>query len=237
MDDGVFFFIDESGFNESSLSMLCCVITTTPELLRSEIARLKDDIVHNPRYINMRESFIKSGFHYTENPFEIRNEFLLLLSRLTFEAYICFVYKPKTNEHRNKLYERMFGRLIYDRLFKYRSQQIRICFEQHDSKHVRRLETLREIVHQADARIKATFQLDDIDLPIVTSAGKEEDLLAIADYICAVFSGYYRVLYSGERDANEDSLQKRNFDEVRGKIRLIHDFDNEVFYSRRNPFP
>jgi len=216
--------------------MLGCVITDNPELLRHEINELRDDVLHNQRYFENLGNFSENGFHHTENFFEIQNDFIGLLSRLTFQAYICFVDVPDTDEHRNKLYNRIFGRLIYDRLRDYRDQPITICFEQHDSREVRRLDELQEIVLSIDGKIKSLHQVIGVDAPRVLSAGKEEPCLAIADYVCAVFTDYYKKMHSGGMTRGEP-FEKRNFDELRGKIRLIHDYGNDIFYSRRNPFP
>jgi len=43
-------------------------------------------------------------------------------------------------------------------------------------------------------------------------------------------------MHSGDEKKGK-LFEKRNFDELRGKIRLIHDYGNDIFYSRRNPFP
>jgi len=232
----VYFFIDESGFNQSSLSMLSCVITDNPESLRHEINELRDDVLHNQRYFENLGDFSENGFHHTENFFEIQNDFIGLLSRLTFQAYICFIDDSETPAHRNELYDRIFGRLIYDRLRDYRDQPITICFEQHDSRKGRRLEELQEIVLGIDAKIKSLHQVTGVDAPRVLSAGKDELCLAISDYVCAVFTDYYKKMHSGDEKKGK-LFEKRNFDELRGKIRLIHDYGNDIFYSRRNPFP
>lgn len=216
--------------------MLGCVIIDDPELLRSEINLLKDDILHNHRYSRILGKFSVNGFHYSENPLEIRNEFLTLLSRLTFNAYICFVDNPDTGGHRNDLYDDLFETLICDRLKDYRYQPVTICFEQHDSRATRRLDVLSEIVIEADSRIKAFHQVNGVSCPKVISAGKDEPCLAIADYVCAIFTTYYNRLHSGDVISGEP-FEKRDFDELRSKIRLIHDYKNGTFYSRKNPFP
>jgi len=232
----VYFFIDESGFNESSLSMLSCVITDDPESLRQKINRLRDDVLHNQRYSKILGNFSENGFHHTENPFEIQNDFLGLLSRLTFQAYICFIDDSEATEHRNELYDRIFGKLIHDRFRDYRNQPITVCFEQHDSRGNKRLDELQKIALGADRRIKSLHQITGVDTPRVLSAGKDEPCLAIADYVCAVFTDYYNLIDSSDT-INGEPFTSRNFDELRSKIRLIHDYGNNIFYSRSNPFP
>ena len=231
----IYLFIDESGFNESSLSMLSCVITDAPESLRHEINGLKEDVVHNQRYSRILGNFTENGFHHTENHHEIRAVFLELLSRLTFEAYICFVDDKETDNKGNALYDNIFRRLIYDRLADYRGHPITVCFEQRDSKVNRRLNELRTIVLDIDSQNKDFFDVRGGHVPVVFSAGKDEPCLAIADYVCGVFSAYYNKLNSGE--VIKEPYEERNFDDLRGKIRLIHDHKNQKFYSRRNPFP
>jgi len=67
--------------------------------------------------------------------------------------------------------------------------------------------------------------------PLLEIAGKDEPCLAVADYVCGTFRDY---VASGR--GNPDSYQARNFARLRSKIRLIHDLENGIFYSRRRPF-
>lgn len=237
MGEKAHFFFDESGFNADSLSMLCCVVLDQPTPVRESILSLKEDILHSGRLSEIRGNFETNGFHYCENHHEIRAKFFRLLPTLDFEAYICFVPSTPEEDHRNELYDRMYGRLLYDRMQKYRDRPIEICFEQHDSRVTRRLTELREITLRIDEQIKSQHGINDIAPPIVISAGKEEPCLAIADYVSAIFRKYYEALNSANAWKKGEPFEKRDFDDLRPKVRLIHNFETEEFFSRHKPFP
>ena len=230
-----YYFIDESGsgFHTEGAAILCCVVLQDYEETCSRINGLKEDILHNHRLENILGEFSVTGFHHSENHFEIRNEFVGLLNRLTFEAYICF--DPKvTRRGFSATYDRLFGHLIIDRLRDHRTNEVHICFEQHGKEVAR----LREITSIISSKIEEIYMVDGREVihpPEVRYAGKEEPCLAIADYICAIFSAHNAELE--EVVPGEESLKTRNFEDVRMKIRCIHDIKKNIFYSRKNPFP
>lgn len=232
---GMYFFIDESGFGRDGISLLSCVATDDPGSLRTNIQKLKEDILHDPRLAGILGNFSADGFHYADNHYEIRNRFIELLSRLTFEAYICFIESGE-GVHRNELYDRMFGRLLYERLRGNRDKPLTVCFEQHDSRQKKRLNELKQIVFRIYGSVNQFQHMSDVSAPQVITAGKDEQCLSIADYTCSIFKKYYEKMCLGKKKG-EEPLEKRNFDDLRGKIRLIHDLNIDVFYSRRNPFP
>lgn len=227
------FYFDESGFNQSGLSVLCCVITDEAIELGEGVSQLKEDVLHNHRLRGILGDFNRNGFHHCDDHIEIRNLFVEYLATQSFEAYICYSIDSEP-DHRNDLYDKMFGRMLKDRLQPYRNHQITVFYEQHDSKRQRRLDELTAIASRVCQEIDG-FHHSSVDVRIV-EADKNEPCLAVADYICAIFCAYYNELHKQERSAGEP-LAKRNFDALRGKIRLIHDMDADQFYSRRRPFP
>ena len=239
----VSFFIDESGPHKDNLFALACVITQNPNRLEQKIKEKKNDILHDPRYRGILGNFVKEGFHYCDNHLELKNEFLNLLRALEFQAYICFSSKISCgNESDKKIaYNILFKRLLFDRLKKHREDNIEIFFEQHDSKTVKREEELHDLINLMWSKIPiVSFCTNIKDVP-VKSAGKDKVCLSIPDYILGVFCDYFSIRSSDEKKIPQDTKktdpwQLRNFEDLRPKIRLIHDFDKDIFYDRKNPF-
>lgn len=228
----IYLFVDESGFDETSLSMLGCIISDDAEGLREKIESLKEDVLHNPRYYDISKSFTKNGFHHSENPLEIQREFISLLNVLTFQAYICFIDEPQLKKKGNDLYDILFSRLLSDRLKDYKDESITICFEQHGGKPEKRLSELKSIALRMVTENKKYYQVSQDSQLRVMYGGKDEPCFAITDYILAIFREYYKKRQCG---ITKGSFQKRDFDNVRSKIRLIHDYKENIFYSRKNP--
>ena len=166
---------------------------------------------------------------------EIRREFISLLRKLEFEAYICFsknliidsVEKKLTNE----VYDKLFTCLISDRLSNYKKYNIDILFEQHDNKINKREMELEDIVNKLMTNIEMRDQSLKRKITQVKSAGKNTECLAISDYILGVFGKYLTSIKS-----EKEPWEKRDFDDLSLKIRLIHDHDNKKFFFRNNPF-
>lgn len=238
------FFVDESGPHEDNLFALACIITQNPNRLAQKIKEKKSDILHDPRYNGILGKFEKEGFHYCDNHIEIRNGFLDLLRALEFQAYICFSSKIScSNENDKKIaYNILFKRLLFDRLKNHREDNIEIFFEQHDSKTVKRENELNDLINLMWSKIpEVSFCAKRKNVP-VRSAGKDRVCLSIPDYILGVFCDYFSIRTSDEKKIPRDSKktdpwQKRNFEDLRPKIRLIHDFDKAIFYDRKKPFP
>jgi hypothetical protein len=228
-----YYFFDESGdgFFTEGVAILCCVVIQNYEETCLKIEELKEDILHAPRFEYILGDFSTTGFHYSDNHFEIRNEFIALLRTLTFQAYICFDPDVTCRDF-YVTYDRLFGRLVIDRLRDHRTDEIQICFEQH-GRVAPRLEEIKFMISSKVEEIKRVDGREVIYHPTVRCAGKEEPCLAIADYICAIFSTHK----AQNIIPGNESLATRNFEDVRMKIRCIHDIKNNDFYSRRNPFP
>jgi len=229
----VYYFIDESGsgFSTEGRASLCCVILTDFDEISAKIASLKDDILHDPRLAGILGKFATTGFHFSSDHREIRNAFIGLLRTLAFQAYICFDLNVSSEEDFNSTYDRLFKTLLIDRLRDHKTEDITICFEQHGNQR-KRLRKIRDIVDQLTKEIDTSDRRPFRGTCEVISGSKTDLCLSIADYICGIFHAYYMKQCPGEK-----ILEARDFEDLRSKIRCIHDITNKRFYDRRNPFP
>lgn len=227
----MYFFIDESGFDEKSIIFLVgLVILDKPDIVINKITKLKEDILHDPILVKIRtvKQLKSRGFHYCEDHFEVRNKLIDLMSTLTFQAYICFVEKNKLKDReRQETYRQLIRKLLYDRVRGNMEVKIHICLEKTIEKEQNIVEIIKDVVKDIIKRGKKPIS----HFPEVTFSGKEEACLSVVDYVCGIFRSHYENLYK------EDNFERRNFDRIRWKIRVIHNLLSDEFYTRRNPFP
>jgi hypothetical protein len=233
----IFMFVDESGCDHNSkILALACIITTNPEKLRREIKNLQNAILCDPilrDVSSVQNSLSTHGFHYCEDHSqEVKPRVIDLIMTLPFEAYIIYQKKDINFDLSQGYgwYDCLFGRLMYERLRANSEAIIQLCFEQHDNRIERRKEEISSTIKRLTTEIRERDGETKFPVvPNVVSAGKEEPCLAIADYIAAIFKDYEEMRQPG-------SWQARNFQRVRPKIRVIHDFTTDEFFTRTRPF-
>jgi hypothetical protein len=135
--DDVFMFVDETGIDQdSTILAVACIITNEPDYLRSELENLRQSFLRDP-YLksvpSVQKSLSKNGFHYCEDhPVDIKPKVIDLIMKLPFLAYICYLEKESNFDPSAGYgwYDRLFSRLMFDRLRANKNAAIRICFEQ-----------------------------------------------------------------------------------------------------------
>jgi hypothetical protein len=240
-----FMFIDETGLDEESkILAISCIITSEPGILRSSLDNLRKKLMSEKRFkdIPSVKKLENKSFHYCEDHQDVRPKVLDLIATLPFEAYIY--YRPKGNNFCPSdgfdWYDQLFGKLMYDRLCKHKNSTISIFFEQHGSSFKAREQELESIILRLISEIKLKNVIDFTAFPEVKSAGKEEQCLAVADYVAAIFKDCeYTVVKMQEAGNHENSTswQTRHFSMLRPKIRVIHYYKTGEFFTRSNPFP
>lgn len=235
----IFMFLDETGTDkESNLLAIACVTTHDPDYLRSKLETLKNDILSDrirSRIPSVQKSLSKKGFHYCEDDTtDVKAHVINLISLLPFKAYIC--YQEKESDFNPSQgygwYDRLFGRVMFERLRANRDVPIHICFEQHDNRIKNRRDQLEAIVNQRVEEIQLRDKVKFGEHPKVISAGKDEPCLVLADYVAAIFRDY---VASGVNKST--SWQARNFERIRPKVRCIHRYGTNEFFTRKHPFP
>lgn len=243
-DQNPHFFVDETGSDQKSqILAIASILTNDPPFLRNKLEQLKQRLFKEPRYKNIPsvQNLRLKGFHYCEDHREVQSEFIELISKLPFEAYICYERKKPDFCANDGIewYNRLFGKLMHDRLRKHKNFKVSICFEQHDNSVVKRRDEIEKYIKQLVKEIESKDSCKFVSLPTVESAGKEEPCLSIADYIAAIFKDYEEVISVEEmaRCNNLATWQGRNFATIRPKVRVIHNYGTGEFFTRQNPFP
>ncbi|MGA9381374.1 MAG: DUF3800 domain-containing protein [Phormidium sp.] len=245
VDQNPHFFVDETGTDQNSkILAIACILTNDPPFLRRKLEELKQRLLKEPRYKDIPSvpNLRSKGFHYCEDHREVKSEFIELISKLPFEAYICYERK-KSDFCANdgiEWYNRLFCKLMHDRLRKHKNFKVSICFEQHNNSVEKRRNELENNIKRLVQEIESKDGCKFISLPTVESAGKEEPCLSIADYIAAIFKDYEEAISAEDQDLprykNPATWQARNFTMISPKVRVIHNYGTGDFYDRRNPF-
>lgn len=234
----VFMFVDETGTDQDSrILAIACIITNEPDYLRCELEKLRESFLRDPvlkSVPGIQKSLSKKGFHYCEDHLEVKLKVIHLIRQLPFEAYICYQEKDINFDPSAGYgwYDKLFGRLMFERLQANKNAAIRICFEQHDNQVERRRKEIEEIIVHLVRDIQARQRAEFPFIPKVNSAGKDELCLVIADYVAAIFKEHEK------KGINEPtSSQARNFERIRSKVRVIHNYTTDEFFTRKHPFP
>jgi hypothetical protein len=234
----VFIFVDETGTDQdSTILAVACIITNEPNYLRDELEKLKKNILREPFLKNVpsiQKSLSKKGFHYCEDSLEVKPKVIDLIMQLPFQAYICYQEKESNFESSDGYgwYDKLFGRLMFERLRANKNAAIRICFEQHDNRIEHRRKEIEGIIERLVRKIRSRDGVEFAVIPKVSSAGKEEICLVVADYIAAIFKDH-----AEHGIGKPSSWQARNFERIRSKVRVIHNYTTDDFFTRKRPFP
>jgi len=242
--ENISIYIDETGVDENSTILaIACIITREPSLCEKRLDSLKLDLLKDKRFRDIPSigNLKTKGFHYCEDHQDVIPEVIRLIAELPFDAYIYYIHKKSNFSPSDGFdwYDQLFGKLMHNRLQKYRKSSIRITFEQHGKSFTDREQQLKSIVERLISEIK----LKDVEgfsgSTVVKSAGKEESCLALADYVAAVFKNYEELLkkQGSKLQSNSTSWQARHFSMLSPKIRVIHNFETDEFFTRNNPFP
>ncbi len=176
----VFMFVDETGTDQkSTILAVACIITNAPEYLRDELEKLRKSILRNPvlkTIPKVQESLSKHGFHYCEDHIQVKFEIIKLIRQLPFEAYICYQHKESNFNPSEGYgwYDKLFGRLMFERVRANKKAAIRIYFEQHDNRIEHRRKEIENIVERVVSAIRLRDRAEFAVTPQVSSAGKEE---------------------------------------------------------------
>jgi hypothetical protein len=236
--DDVFMFVDETGTDQdSTILAVACVITNNPDYLRDEFEELRKNILRDPILKNVpsvQKSLSKHGFHYCEDHPEVKPKVIELIRQLPFQAYICYQQKESSFDPSQGYdwYDRLLGRLMFERLRANKDAVIQIYFEQHDNRIEHRRKEIEDIVEHRVSEIRLRDRVKFAVPPQVCSAGKEENCLVVADYVAAIFKDHV-----ANGTGKPHSWQARNFERIRSKVRLIHNYTTDEFFDRKNSFP
>lgn len=229
-DRTTYILVDETG-NDTASDILAVVAVVCDELesVRRSLRNLREDVESDPalsQLRSVRRSLPKRGFHFTDDHSAVRKRVLAVLAELPYDAYVCFATKNNVPcDTGFGWYDRLLGRLLFDRLRDNVQNDVSIVVERDPSGHRNRVQSvIARVVGDIESRGRSFEQP-----PRVTIAGKEELALAVPDYVAGTFRT------GAHHAATED--QRAALVQLKPRLRLVHDYSNDRFYHRRDPIP
>lgn len=149
---------------------------------------------------------------------------LSLLAELTFEAYVCYGDKAGlARKSKGDVAEVLIGRLLFERVQARRNENIHLVLDPSLANWNQRVgSVLGGIVQQ----LSQGKRRDTIMTPTVQET-PNRPRNGIADYVSWIVE---------RRLAEPSSGDARGFDQLHPKIRVMHDYVNDVFYTSQHPF-
>src|SRR5262249_31567056 len=130
--------------------------------------------------INLR----KNGFNYLKDDLEIRTKFIETLRGLLFEAYICTANKKfftSTTAEGTENFDRLLGRLMYERLRANRAHRIQIWISRKRKQYAERMQ---KVISSQVVTISRNTHIGLSREPIVNSNSSGDLCSSVADYVC-----------------------------------------------------
>jgi TIR domain len=225
-------FVSDAGFDtRSRITIIGCIVLETADLLNRRVEKIRDDLLSDPlvRTLPGAESALKRNqfSYFTDDP-EVRSRFIDALREILYLAYICFAERDVDKNvctADDNLYGKLYGRLIFERLRANKSQPNNVWLAK---KGVHRLDMIRQITAAQAAEIARRDRVGVVNGPSVSIASVNELCFSVCDYTVGVVH---------ERLTDPNSLRARDFEKIRSKVRVIHNFDTGEFYTRKKPLP
>jgi len=234
-EESVDIFISDAGFNGEKLDNLAlvgCVVAEDADLIRQRVEEMRQDLLHDPhlRLIPDVVNRLQTGeFNYSQDDPSVRAKFIETLSSLIFEAYVCYAEKGAfTSQTGQDAYGCLFGRLMFERLRASKAQRINIWLNQ---LHQPYIESRQKIVSSCVQSITNSDGVGFREQPTVELTSGPDDGLAVAHYSCVIVQKYLKYLETA------GTLERLDFERIRNKVRVVHNFTTDEFFTRKNPLP
>lgn len=215
------FYVDEGG--DLSKNSKYNIFTLGCSIVQ-DISGTKLKISNKEKYIRDKLYFDRpdfEGFHASVDHPNIYSEFVGLLREIPFRSYLVFIgVKEETIKDKQSIYIKMVGTLFKNLFLHYKNYDINIFFEQNGIfKNTVSKEKFKEELLRISEKMGSAVRFN------INICGKEENLLAITDYINHIFLKAYR--------KNIKPCRVRNYELIQSKIGMIHDIDRDIYYNNK----
>lgn len=228
-------FMDESGNGNPDLPLIVGAV---------ELYDDADDIEESARSLFQRlsamssleglpsfEEFRKHGFHYKNDPTEIKAPFLDLIRTTSFRAYMVVTDRtgvPGNTE--SEQIEFMYVKLLSDLLLRHRNQaQLLAYIEQSPDMRsiIQRLPV--SVTEQAHKTLGKAETLPKLNIEMVTKTDYMS--MAIVDYVMATVAKWLRE----NRTTDPGKWQYRAFRELEPFVSVLYSFEHGLISNRKSP--
>jgi hypothetical protein len=168
----------------------------------------------------------RRGLHFVDAHPDLRKAFIERMRSLPFEGYVAMATLPSPAEYEST-YMRVLNAMIKRRLMAAESQFAYLVFEKNSKVNQT---TVRDAVKAAYAELKAEKNRHPREC-IVEFSGKPNPDLSVPDFLLGTLGRF--LLSRPDVDESRPCRDRKLFESLRDKYRLILDVDTWTEYSRR----
>ncbi len=223
------FFADANLRGSSGMPVLACAVVENPDSIRKAVENTRRLLI-NSTVLNLgaevQERLRKVGFDYFVDDSDVRAKFIATIATLTYEAYTCTADRAYFGEaSEDRIFCELFGRLLFDRLSKHKSEQIEIFLR---DERASLLEALEGVVSSCVHRINSSTRGQVRYPPTLHMIKPRDGCIELAQYVAAIV---------GQRLGTGESAPKdrRDYRRIESKVRLIRRLDTGEYFNRRFP--
>lgn len=214
------YYIDESGviLNKDKLFLYGCIKTDSPDDIESFFVSLKEFLLNQAYFENVRQDLLNRNFHAVDDHFDVRTRIYEKLPLLNFRAYFVILDKKSKyfsnikDQGEAKIIEIMLKKLVLPRLRKNRDESNHFIFEEKNIQNG----SLQEILNS----IFSPFENYDLSFKIVD---KQNINLAIVDYFNYLIFNIYKNIICKKKSTDQEVFKFNLLKEKIGFIEVIGD--------------
>ena len=223
--DKRFGFLAQSGFDDSEgVAVVAYIAVEDLDAMEQRFSVSVDSMLQDPYFHSLPgvvSALQERRIKYGTTDEDARNHIVEAIAGLIFEAYVCFT--RIANSPQRQSYDEMTTALLFQRLRSGGHEPVILSLASGSRNSVKALE---HVVQVTAARIRRTDQRE-IEVTVRRGDATETGCL-VAEWICEIVR---------RRLETPETLQARHFLRIHPtKLRLMQDFREKQFYSRRRPF-
>lgn len=227
-------FMDESGNGNPDLPLIVGAV---------ELYDDADDVEENTRSLYRRlsamssleglpsfEEFCKHGFHYKNDPQEIKAPFLDLIRTTSFRAYMVVTDRTGVSGTESEQIEFMYVKLLSDLLMRHRKKAELLVYIEQSAEMKSIIQRLpRSATEQAHKTLGKAEPLPKLNIEMVTKTDYMS--MAMVDYVMGTVAKWLRE----NRTTDPTKWQYRAFRELEPFVSVLYSFEHGLISNRKAP--
>jgi hypothetical protein len=222
----IWIFLDESGTHDAADRLLVgAIVAPDREALESAVIDAFEDVTAQSANWTTSDDikkFISRGFHFKEDSFAVRKEFINRLSTMNVRIHVAYSTSGPGSGWRPRAAS-MYYTLARSLLRRYRDYSLHFVFE-HETGMNRLYSGIIKLA--AESLVSSVDDVQDVPSWDVTVADKDDPALGVVDYVLAAVSARLSV-------ADSTDFKARYIHAFAGHVAQVMDYDKALRFSSR----